>query len=100
MTFKQYNKDQNINEEFDLNKAVKDATQWMENKYGKDIYTFKHIEDMDMNGSKVKTYDITVGEETYKLNLRKFDSNNDGDMDTVGFDIQPSAVEKIEPEEL
>jgi len=52
MTFKQYNKDQNINEEFDLNKAVKDATQWMENKYGKDIYTFKHIEDMDMNGSK------------------------------------------------
>jgi len=100
MTFKDYNKSQNLNEEFDLTKAVKDATQWMENKYGAELYTFKHIEDMDMNGSKVKSYDITVGEDTYKLNLRKFDSNGDGDSDTVGFDVQPSAAEKEEPEEL
>lgn len=85
-------------EEFNQKKAVSDALTWMENKYGKDLYVFKNIEGMDMNGSKTKTYDITVGEETYKLNLRKFDSNGDGDLDTVGFDVLPSAEEKVEPE--
>jgi len=98
MTFKQFNKTL-ILEEFDLAKAVKEATQWMENKYGKDLYTFKHIEDMDMNGAKVKSYDITVAENTYKLNLRKFDSNGDGDMDTVGFDVQAAQPEKEKEEE-
>ena len=99
MTFKQYTKSQ-INEEFDLNKAVKDATLWMENKYGKDMYTFKHIENMDMAGQKVKSYDITVGENTYKLNLKKFDSNGDGDSDTIGFDVLSDAIEQEEEEEL
>jgi len=51
---------------------------------------------MEMTGEKVKSYNITVGEETYLLNLRKFDSNGDGDMDTVGFDVQADAVEAEE----
>ena len=96
MTFAQYNKASNLNEEFDMAKAIKDATQWMENKYGKDLYTFKNIENMDMASEKTKSYDITVGEETYKLNLRKFDSNGDGDSDTIGFDVQPAAEEQEE----
>ena len=97
MTFKQYNKSL-ICEEFNLDKAVKNATQWMENKYGADLYKFKHIEDMEMQGEKIKSYNITVGEDTYLLNLRKFDSNGDGDLDTIGFDVKTDAEEKEEEE--
>lgn len=95
-----YFQSKTINEEFDVDKAVKDALHWMENKYGKELYTFKHVEGMNMNGSKTKSYDINVGENTYKLNLRKFDSNGDGEMDTVGFDVQPDHNEPEEVEEL
>lgn len=86
-------------EEFNKEKAVKDALQWMKNKYGEDLYTFKHIENLDMNGTKVKTYDINVGEESYKLNLRKFDSNGDGESDTLGFDVETIALDPEENEE-
>jgi len=93
MTFKQYKKT-SINEEFDEAKAVKDALQWMENKYGSDMYKFKNIENMKMDGEKTKSYDITVGENTYTLNLKKFDSNGDGNLDTLGFDVLPDAEEE------
>jgi len=93
-----------INEEFNLDKAVKDALKWMENKYGKDLYNFKHIENMNMDGDVVKTYDITVGDNAYTLNLKKFDSTGDGELDTLGFDVLPASVEpednKEEKEEL
>lgn len=79
-------------------KSVQDALSWLKNKYGEDLYTFKNIPGMDMNGSVTKSYDITVGEETYKLHLRKFDTNNDGDMDTVGFDVISTSPEEKKEE--
>lgn len=97
-TFKSYHKASMINEKFDRVAAVKDALKWLDGKYGADIYTFKDIEGMEMSGNKIKTYDINVGEKTYKINLRKFDSNGDGEQDTVGFDILPDAEEKEEEE--
>lgn len=95
-SFSQY-KNNTISEEFDTTKAVKDALQWLGNKYGKDLFTFKHIESMNMDGDKIKSYDINVNGNTYKLNLRKFDSNGDGETDMVGFDVQQ---DHNEPEEL
>lgn len=88
-----------MNEEFNLDKAVKDALKWMENKYGKDLYNFKHIENMNMDGDVVKTYDITVGDNAYILNLKKFDSTGDGELDTLGFDVLPAHVEEEDEEE-
>ena len=86
-----------INEEVD-NQAVKDAEAWLKSKYGEELYTFKHIEGQDMSGEKVKTYDIVVGENTYILHLKKYDSNGDGSTDTVGFDVQPSVTDEEEDE--
>jgi len=89
-----------ITEEFNLDKAVKDALKWMENKYGKDLYSFKHIENMNMEGDIVKTYDITVGDNAYTLNLKKFDSSGGDELDTLGFDVLPARAEPEEkPEE-
>jgi len=88
-----------LTEEFNLDKAVKDALKWMENKYGKDLYNFKHIENMNMEGDIVKTYDITVGDNAYTLNLKKFDSSGDGELDTLGFDVLPAHVEREEDTE-
>ncbi len=98
-SFKNYNDSQRIVEEFNTETAKKDALKWLANKYG-ELFTFKHIEKMEMGGDNTKTYDIVVGENTYKLNLRKFDSNGDGDMDTVGFDIEPDAEEVEDENEL
>jgi hypothetical protein len=80
---------------FDDKKAVQDAEKWLANKYGKDLYTFQNIPGMKMEGEKTKSYDIVVDGRTYQLNLKKFDSNGDGTLDTLGFDVLPS----IEPEE-
>ena len=85
-----------MNEEFNLDKAVKDALKWMTNKYGKDLYNFKHIENMNMDGDVTKTYDINVDNNTYILNLKKFDSTGDGELDALGFDVLPA---HDEPEE-
>jgi hypothetical protein len=93
MNFREY-----IKEEFDQTVAVKDALTWLKNKYGADTFTFKHIENMVANGSKTKSYDITIGDNVYLLNLRKFDSNGDGTPDTVGFDVK-SVVPNAEPDE-
>lgn len=76
-------------EEFNLAKAVKDAEGWLKGKY-EDKFNFKHIENMSGDGVNVKSYDIVVGSNAYKLNLRKFDSNGDGETDTVGFQVTPS----------
>ena len=86
-------------EEFNTEKAVKDALGWLKNKYD-DKYQYKHIEKMDMNGQKTKTYDIIVGSNTYILDLKKFDSNGDGDLDTVGFMVRPATIEGEEEDEL
>jgi hypothetical protein len=83
-----------IREDFNQTKAVKDALTWLNDKYGKDMYKFKYIDGMVINGTKSKTYDINVGDNVYQLNLRKFDSNGDGISDTVGFDVQPVAIPK------
>ena len=80
--------------------AVKDALAWLNKKYGEELYTFKNMPNMKMDGTKIKTYDINVGEETYALNLRKFDSNGDGELDTVGFDVISATEEEHEEDEL
>ena len=84
---------------FNDKQAVTDALKWMENKYGKDLYTFQNIPGMKLDGEKQKTYDIAVGNNTYQLHLKKFDSNGDGKLDTLGFDVLPS-VEQEEEDEL
>jgi len=58
----------------------------------------KILENMGGDGVNIKSYDIVVGSSAYKLNLRKFDSNGDGESDTVGFQVLPS-VEEIEDED-
>ena len=78
--------------------AVEDATKWMTNKY-QDKYEFKYVPNMIVAGEKYKSYDISVGDNMYKLNLRKFDSNGDGEGDTLAFDVMPIAVEPDEPED-
>jgi len=85
--------------EFDENKAVKDAEKWLENKYGKDLYTFQFIPNMKLEGQKTKTYDIVVDNRTYELHLKLFDSTGDGKMDTLGFNILPATEEPEEDEE-
>lgn len=99
MNFREY---VSITEDFDLTKAVKSALTWLENKYGNDSFTFKHIEGMVLQGAQTKSYDITVGDDVYQLDLRKFDSNGDGKGDTIGFDVKPVAHDKEdnEPQEL
>jgi len=90
-----------IAEDFDQTKAVKDALEWMTKKYGKDRFAFRHIEGMQVRGANTKTYDITINDDVYMLNLRKFDSNGDGNSDTIGFDIEsvsPEAEPEQEPE--
>jgi hypothetical protein len=82
---------------FNDKQAVSDALKWLENKYGKDLYTFQNIPGMDMNGEKTKQYDIVIDGRTYILNLKKFDSNSDGTLDSLGFDVKPS-VEAEEDE--
>jgi hypothetical protein len=96
-SFKKY-----LNEaaEFNDKQAVKDAISWMENKYGKDLYTFQNIPGMKMEGEKQKTYDIAVGDKTYQLHLKKFDSNGDGVLDTLGFDVLPAVEPDEEEDEL
>jgi len=94
MNFREY-----VNEDFNQTKAVKDALVWMKNKYGNDTFTFKHIENMVLQGANTRSYDITVGSNVYQLNLRKFDSNGDGKNDTIGFDIKPVVDDTKEPKE-
>jgi len=86
-----------LKEEFESKAYEKLALKWLENKYGKDLYTFKFIPNMDMNGEKVKVYDVSVDNKEFALNLKLFDTNGDGSADTLGFDIKP-AVEKEEEE--
>lgn len=96
-SFKQYRS--RIDEgEFDVAKAIKDATTWLKNKYGEDMYSFKHIENMDM-GQVTKTYDITVGDSEYRLDLRKFDTAGT-DQPVVGFMVSPVTHPEDEDEEL
>ena len=78
-----------LKEEFNIHDAVKDALIWLENKYGKDLYTFKHIEKMNMDGDTTKVYDIHVKDNAYVLNLKKFNSVGD-DLDILGFDVYPA----------
>ena len=85
---------------FNEKQALKDAMSWLENKYGKDLYTFKNIPGMDMQGEKTKVYDIVVGDNHYILNLKKFDSNSDGTLDSVGFDVLPAVAPDEDEDEL
>lgn len=96
MGFKNYKL---LHEDFDMTKAVKDATGWLKGKY-EDKYNFKHIENMSGDGVNIKSYDIVVGSNAYKLDLRKFDSNGDGDADTVGFSVNPTIEPDDEEDEL
>lgn len=75
--------------------AIKDALKWLKNKYG-DRFTFKHIDGMVASGANTRSYDITINDNVYQLNLRKFDSNGDGQSDTIGFDVK--SVVPDEPE--
>ena len=79
-------------ETFNEEQAVKDALEWLKNKYGEDLYNFKYIPNMDMNSDKVKTYDISVKDNTYTLNLRIFKTSEPNQLDTLGFDVLPSQV--------
>jgi hypothetical protein len=85
--------------EFNEEQAIKDALKWMKNKYD-DLYDFKNIPGMDMNGENTKTYDIVVDGRTYILRLKKFDSNGDGKKNALGFDVLPAVEPKEEEDEL
>ena len=92
MNFREY-----ITEEFDQSKAVKDALVWLKSKY-QDKFTFKHIEGMTGGGENAREYDINVGDNVYHLSLKKFDSNGDGQGDTIGFNVKPVVPNTVEPE--
>jgi len=83
------------NQDFDEKQAVQDAEKWLENKYGKDLYTFKNIQGVKRDGEKTKVYDIVVDGRPWELFLKLFDTNGDGNLDTLVFDVQPA----IEPNE-
>jgi len=85
---------------FNDKQAVKDALQWLEGKYGKDLYTFKNIPGVKRDGEKTKTYDIVVGKNPYELFLKLFDTNGDGNLDTLVFDVQPAVEPEEEDDEL
>jgi len=103
INFKIYLKEQEqkkLSPEFNEKKAVSGALKWLENKYGKELYKFKHIPNMKMEGEKTKTYDISVDGNEYELHLKLFDTNGDGSMDTLGFDVLPAIEEPEEKDEL
>ena len=96
ISFKKYLKEA---EEFDEKKAVQDALKWMKNKYD-DLYDFKHIPGMSMEGQHTKQYDIVVDGRTYILKLKKFDSNGDGKKNAIGFDVLPAVEPQEDEDEL
>jgi len=98
-SFKNYKSVILTEEEADA-QSQKDALQWLHNKYGEELYTFKYVDNLSMEGEKTKTYDIAVGENEYILDLKKFDSNNDGDADTVAYNVRPSVNPEDDEDEL
>jgi uncharacterized protein YycO len=97
-SFKEYKKI--LEQTDDVSKLEPKALKWLKGKYG-DMYDFKYIKGMEMDGDGSKTYSVTVDNDHFKLNLRKFSSEIDKEgNDVVGFDIQPSvAPEEIEKEQ-
>ena len=101
LSFKKFLEEQTEKQtEFNKKQAVKDALKWLENKYGKELYKFKHIPNMKFEGEKIKKYDISVDGKEYELRLKLFDTNGDGSSDTLGFDVLPAIEEPEEDEEL
>jgi uncharacterized protein YycO len=85
-----------IEEDDDVAKLEPKALKWLKGKYG-DLYDFKFIKGMEMDGNDCKSYSVSVDGDNFKLHLRKFKSGVDVKAkDVVGFDIIPS----ISPEEL
>ena len=101
----------NVDIQFDDKQAEIDAERWLTAKYGEDLYTFKRIKGMSMDAEIVKVYSISVGDNAYSLNLRKYDGVADGSdvngpkdtiQDVLGYDVLPGqeAPEIEEPEEI
>jgi len=83
ISFKKYLKEDNPEI---TDKEIKAANKWLKNKYGNDVYNFKYIKGLTMDGEKTKSYDISVDNQTYTLNLKKFETS-DGKIPTLGFDV-------------
>lgn len=93
MKFKKF-----LKEEFNQAKAIKDAETWLRAKYG-DLFHYKYMENMSLDSEVIRSFDISVGEEKYQINVRKFIAQGQSEKDTIGFDVLPTTVDlEEEPE--
>lgn len=93
MKFKKF-----LKEEFNQTKAIKDAETWLRAKYG-EIFDYKYMENMALDSEVIRSFDISVGEEKYQINVRKFMTQDPSEKDTIGFDVLPTTVEPEEAPE-
>lgn len=82
-----------IKEEFEQAEYLKDALEWLNNKFSDKGYVFKH---KPLLINSTKTYNVSINGKEFDIEGRLMDTNSDGEKDTVLFKICP--VEE-EPEE-
>ncbi len=81
--------------EFDQKPFVDSAMKWLETKYGKELYSFKHQPNLEVEN--MKSYNVSTENKNFIITGRAFDTNKDGVADTVLFKIKD--VNAPEPEE-
>ncbi len=81
MRFKNY-----LNEEFDQKAYLKDALEWLNQKFPDNGFTFKHKPNLV---NDTKTYNVSINGKEFDIAGRLMDTNSDGTKDTVLFKINP-----------
>ena len=89
MSFKHY-----INEEFNQEEFVKAAAEWLKGKFG-DSYEFIHKPNLN---DPDKTYYASIYGKHFGITGKRFDTNGDGNVDTILYKIINSDQEEEEPE--
>jgi len=78
---------------FDAKSLVPLAMKWLKAKFG-DEFIFKHKQNLTEIG---KTYYASIDGKEFGIAGKKFDTDGDGDPDTVLFKILPDEEEEKEP---
>ena len=82
--------------EFDQKPFVQSALKWLETKYGKELFDFKHQPNLKVPG--MKSYNVSILDKTFIITGKAFDTNADGVSDTVLFKIDGVDAPEFEKE--
>jgi len=98
MSFKEFFK-QPITEEFDQTQFVELAKKWLLTKFPKEEYGYEFEHNPRLEVPDMKQYNAYIDGKAFLIIGKAFDTNSNGEKDTVIFKIQPIETEEEEQED-